>query len=38
MGIGYQTAEKPQTIDEYNNDLEAGNAEIEKGNFVTNDS
>jgi hypothetical protein len=37
MGIGYQTAEKPQTIDEYNNDLEAGNAEIEKGNFMTND-
>ena len=37
MGIGYHTAEKPQTIDEYNNDLEAGNAEIEKGNFMTND-
>lgn len=37
MGIGYHTAEKPQTLDEYNNDLEAGNAEIEKGNFITND-
>ncbi len=37
MGIAYQTAEKPQTIDEYNNDLEAGNADIEKGNFITND-
>ncbi|HEY4063873.1 MAG TPA: hypothetical protein VGM30_18325 [Puia sp.] len=37
MGIGYQTAEKHQTIDEYNNDLEVGNAEIEKGNFMTND-
>jgi hypothetical protein len=37
MGIGYHTAEKPQTLDEYNDDLEAGNAEIEKGNFVTND-
>lgn len=37
MGIGYHTAEKPQTIDEYNNDLEAGNADIEKGNFMTND-
>jgi hypothetical protein len=36
-GIGYHTAEKPQTLDEYNNDLEAGNAEIEKGNFMTND-
>jgi len=37
MGIGYHTAEKPQTLDEYNNDLESGNAEIEKGNFTTND-
>jgi hypothetical protein len=37
MGIGYHTAEKPQTLDEYDNDLEAGNAEIEKGNFITND-
>jgi hypothetical protein len=37
MGIGYHTAEKPQTLDEYNDDLEAGNAEIEKGNFMTND-
>ena len=37
MGIGYHTAEKPQTFDEYNNDLEAGNADIEKGNFMTND-
>jgi hypothetical protein len=37
MGIGYHTAEKPQTLEEYNNDLEAGNAEIEKGNFITND-
>ena len=37
MGIGYYTAEKPQTLDEYYNDLESGNAEIEKGNFITND-
>lgn len=37
MGIGYHTVENPQTIDEYNNDLEAGDAEIEKGNFMTND-
>ena len=37
MGIGYHTAEKPQTLDEYNNDLESGNSEIEKGNFITND-
>ena len=37
MDIGYHTAEKPQTIDEYNDDLDVGNAEIEKGNFITND-
>ena len=37
MGIGDYISEKPQSIDEYNNDLEAGDAEIEKGNFVTND-
>jgi hypothetical protein len=35
MGIAFQTSEKPQTLDEYNQDLEAGNAEIEKGDFVT---
>jgi hypothetical protein len=37
MGIGFQTAEKPQTLEEYNKDLEDGDAEIEKGNFVTNE-
>ena len=37
MGIGFQTAEKPQTLEEYNKDLEEGDAEIEKGNFVTNE-
>ncbi len=37
MGIDYHTAEKPQTFDEYNNDLEAGNVEFEMGNFMTND-
>jgi hypothetical protein len=35
--IGYHTAERPQTLDEYKDDLESGNAEIEKGNFITND-
>ena len=35
MGIDFQTAEKPQTVDEYNQDLEAGNAEVEKGDFIT---
>jgi hypothetical protein len=37
MGIGFQTAEKPQTLEEYNEDLEEGEAEVEKGNFVTNE-
>jgi hypothetical protein len=37
MGINFQTAEKAQTLDEYNKDLEEGEAEIEKGNFVTNE-
>lgn len=35
MGIAFQTAEKPQTLDDYNKDLEAGNAEIERGHFIT---
>jgi hypothetical protein len=37
MGIGYHTAEKSQTLDEYNDDLESGNSKIEKGNFMTHD-
>ncbi len=37
MGIGFQTIEKPQTLEEYDKDLEEGDAEIEKGNFVTNE-
>jgi hypothetical protein len=37
MGIGFQTTERAQTLDEYNKDLEEGNAEIEKGNFMTNE-
>ena len=35
MGIAFKTSEKPQTLDEYNEDLEAGNAEIERGDFTT---
>jgi hypothetical protein len=35
MEIGYHTSEKPQTTAEYNQDLEAGNDEIEKGDFIT---
>jgi hypothetical protein len=37
MGIGFHTAEKQQTVEEYNKDLEDGEAEIEKGNFTTNE-
>ncbi len=37
MGIGFQTAEKAQTLEEYNKDLEEGDAEIEKGNVITNE-
>ncbi|HEY4287249.1 MAG TPA: hypothetical protein VGN00_09125 [Puia sp.] len=37
MGIGFQTAEKAQTFEEYNKDLEEGDAEIEKGNFMTSE-
>ena len=35
MHIGFHTVEKPQTIKEYNEDLEKGNAEIEAGNYIT---
>ena len=33
MQIGFQTTEKPQTIAQYNKDLEKGNAEIKTGRF-----
>jgi hypothetical protein len=35
MDIGFQASEKPQTLAEYNIDLEEGNAEIERGEFIT---
>ena len=35
MGIGYQALEKPQTSEQYNEDLLAGDAEIERGDFKT---
>jgi hypothetical protein len=35
MGIGYQALEKPQTLEQYNEDLLAGDAEIERGDFKT---
>ena len=37
MGIGFQTTEKPQTLEEYNKEIEIGEIEIEKGNFMTNE-
>jgi len=35
MQIGFQTIEKPQTIEQYNKDLAKGDAEIEAGKFTT---
>jgi len=35
MQIGFQTTEKPQTVAQYNKDLEKGDAEIEDGKFTT---
>jgi hypothetical protein len=35
MQIGFHTSEKPQTIAQYNQDLEKGDAEIERGEFTT---
>lgn len=35
MHINFQTKEKPQTLTQYNKDLEKGDAEIERGEFTT---
>jgi hypothetical protein len=35
MGIDFQATEKPQTLTQYNKDLEKGDAEIERGDFLT---
>jgi len=35
MGISFQTIEKRQTLEEYNQDLEAGDAEIGQGEYIT---
>lgn len=37
MGIRFQEIEKPQTQEEYNQELEEGEEEILKGNFVTHE-
>jgi len=34
MGIGFQATEKPQTLAQYNDDLAAGDAEIERGDLI----
>lgn len=34
MHIGFQTTEKPQTLAQYNKDLEKGDAEIERGEYT----
>ena len=35
MGIGFQATERTQTVEQYNDDLAAGDAEIERGDFKT---
>ena len=35
MEIKYEELEKPQSVDEYNDDLLAGDTEIERGDFKT---
>ena len=35
MDINFHSTEKPQSLEEYNEDLEEGNAEIESGDFIT---
>lgn len=34
MDISFETVEKPQSLEEYNLDLEEGDKEIERGNFI----
>lgn len=35
MGIGFRMTEQPQTLAHYNEDLAAGDAEIERGDLIT---
>lgn len=37
MGIGFHASERPQTLAEYNEDLELGDAEIERGEYITSE-
>jgi hypothetical protein len=36
-GIDFQFIEKPQTLEQYSEDLTSGNAEIERGDFISAD-
>ncbi len=35
MGIRFHTSERAQTLEEYNKDLAEGDAEIDRGEYVT---
>ena len=35
MNIGFKTADRSQTLEEYNLEIEEGEAEIERGEFIT---
>lgn len=35
LGIQFKTSEKPQTLEQYNKELEDNDAEIENGKYVT---
>lgn len=35
MDIGFETVEKPQSLEEYNIDLDQADSEIENGKFVS---
>lgn len=35
MNISFHTAEKSQSAEEYNQDLESGNNDIDRGEFIT---
>jgi hypothetical protein len=35
MDISFRATEQPQTLAQYNEDLESGDAEIERGDFIT---
>ena len=38
LDVQFKTSEKHQTLEEYNKELEDGDAEIDKGNYITMDA